>query len=55
MHYMLAMLRTIMNSFLFKDKNKVFNTDLKQIALEGLQEELAVRRAMSQDDFRSNI
>lgn len=33
----------------------VFNVDLKQVTLEGLQEELAVQRAMSQDDFRGNI
>lgn len=33
----------------------VFNVDLKQVTLEGLLEEFAVQRAMSQDDFRGNI
>lgn len=45
----------VMNSFLYKEKNMVFNVDVRQVTLEGLQEELAVRRAMSQDHSRGNI
>lgn len=45
----------VKNNFLFKDKNMVFSVNLKQVTQEGLQEELAVQRLMSQDDFRGNI
>jgi len=36
-----------MNSFIFKDKNKIFHVHLKQVTLEGLQEKLTEQRAMS--------